>query len=110
MFHRVILIIINCSVGKIELSEYAIAIIPFFLMIKGPIKIYVLALHIKFKYLVKMKVIHQLFNTETPIGIPPSTHHLHAALKLATLQNQSSLRTDETILTPKFLIIIHFNL
>ena len=30
MFNRVILIIINCNVGKVELSEYAISIIPFF--------------------------------------------------------------------------------
>ena len=40
----------------------------------------------------------------------PSTHHLHTALKLTTPLHQSSLCTDQTILTPKSLIITHFNL
>jgi hypothetical protein len=38
----------------------------------------------------------------------PSTHHLHTALKLTTPLHQSSLRTDQAILTPKILIITHF--
>jgi len=38
------------------------------------------------------------------------THHQNAGLKLTTLLHQSSPRTDQTILTPKILIIMHFNL
>jgi hypothetical protein len=39
-----------------------------------------------------------------------STHHLHAVLKLPKSLQQPSLSTDQTILTPKFLTIVHFNL
>jgi len=50
------------------------------------------------------------FNTLTRSNqnTTPSTHHLHGALELTTLLHHESLRRDQTILTPKNLIIIHF--
>jgi hypothetical protein len=41
---------------------------------------------------------------------PTSTHYLYVGLKLTTWLHQTSLRTDQTILTPKILIFVHFNL
>jgi hypothetical protein len=92
MFQRVTLIIVNCSTGKIELSEYAIPIISPFTNDQGSKNYTVLFLICRFKILSSDEVIHQLFSIGTPTGIPSSTQHLHAGLKLTPLQNHSSHR------------------
>jgi len=48
-----------------------------------------------------MHFIHNVLTNSPNQYSTPSTHHLHAGLKLTTLPHQSPLCTDQKILNPK---------